>query len=116
MNAMYASVKLLSEQFDLSQVTIRRRIDEMKNQSSFYGRNAILDDGSIRVFLPAFLHFLENRRFFARKNLRKCVSEYDPQKIIRQLALDEWGATSVPTEPDREQIREVVIEILRGIT
>lgn len=108
---MYLSVNSLAKRFDLSQVTIRRRIDEMRNEP-LYGKSAVLDDGAVRVYLPAFVHYLQNRRLLHQKNLRKTVT-YDPKEIIRQMALDEWGATSVPTEPDKEKIKELLREIIR---
>lgn len=85
----------------------------MKDEG-IYGKNAVIYDGVIRAFLPAVIHYMRNRKFLSRKNMRKFVPAYDPDEIIRELALNEWGAEPVKQpELDKELVKELLREVLR---
>lgn len=109
---MYLSAKSLAEKFDMSEITVRRRIDELKTEN-LYGQNVVIDDGVVRVYLPAFVHYITNRRFLQHRSMRKHVPEYRPETIIKELALNQWDVEPEETKPDKTQIKEIVLEILQ---
>ena len=109
---MYLSPKSLAERFDMSEITVRRRIGEIKEEK-IYGPNVVIDDGVVRTYLPAFIHYINNRRFLTHKSMRKHVPEYQPESIIKELALDKWDTVPKVTQPDKDQIREIILEVLQ---
>lgn len=110
---MYMSAKSLAEKFEMSEITVRRRIEELKNENLLYGKSAVVEDGVTRVFLPAFIHYISNRRLLQHRSMRKHVPEYRPESIIKELALDKWDAVPKVTQPDKDQLREIILEVLQ---
>ncbi len=108
---MYMSAKSLAEKFEMSEITVRRRIEELKNENLLYGKSAVVEDGVTRVFLPAFIHYISNRRLLQHRSMRKHVPEYQPEIIIKQLALNQWDI--VPEVTDKEQIKDIVLQVLK---
>lgn len=108
---MYMSAKSLAEKFEMSEITVRRRIEELRNEDLMYGKSAVIDDGCVRAYLPAFIHYISNRKLFQHRSMRKHVPEYQPEIIIKQLALNQWDI--VPEVTDKEQIKELVRQVLR---
>ena len=108
---MYMSAKSLAEKFEMSEITVRRRIEELKNENLLYGKSAVVEDGVTRVFLPAFIHYISNRRLLQHRSMRKHVPEYRPEIIIKQLALNQWDV--VPEITDKEQIKDIVLQVLK---
>lgn len=78
-------IKRLREEFSMSNTTINRRLDGIRNEieRGRYSPYSILDSGSILVNMYVFIDYLKYRKSLESENLRKYVPAFNPDEIMK---------------------------------
>lgn len=81
----YMTMKRLGEEFSMSNTTINRRLDGIRNEieRGRYSPYSILDSGNILVNVYVFIDYLKYRKSLETENLRKHVPKFNPDEIMK---------------------------------
>ena len=81
----YMPIKRLREEFDMSNTTIARRLDGIRDEieRGRYSPYSILDSGSILVNVYVFIDYLKYRKALESESMRKYVPTFKPDEIMK---------------------------------